>query len=164
MTTDAIRALFAYTDWANERMLAALEQLAEDDLGKGLGGSFASLRDTFAHILAAEWLWLERWQGKDPRAMPEWVAAAGLAELGERMRRTAQERQRRLARLTAEAAAAPATYRNLKGDVTWRVRVGDMLLHVANHSTYHRGQLASKLRQLGVVPPATDLLIYASEP
>ena len=67
-----------------------------------------------------------------------------------------------LAGLTEQVLKEPITYENPPG-TSWTYSVRQVLLHVVNHSTYHRGQVASMLRQLGTVPPATDLLIYVDE-
>jgi uncharacterized damage-inducible protein DinB len=52
--------------------------------------------------------------------------------------------------------------RNLAGN-TYRNTLADLIRHVVNHSTYHRGQLATQLRQLGQIPPATDFIVYRRE-
>ncbi|HVT43537.1 MAG TPA: DinB family protein [Thermoanaerobaculia bacterium] len=155
--------MFDYTDWANERMLAVLAGIDEDQLTRSLAGSFASVRETIAHIAGAEWIWLQRWKGNSPAAGPQWSREGSLAEIAEEMRRTAAERRELLAGMTESSLKEKVTYRNLSGTVSWHLRVGEMLLHVVNHSTYHRGQLASKLRELGIAPKPTDLLLYASE-
>src|SRR5262245_36713350 len=62
--------LFAYNRWANARTLEPVSNLTPEEFGRTLGGSFPSVRETMAHIYAAEWIWLERWMGRSPRGLP----------------------------------------------------------------------------------------------
>ena len=64
MDLTRIRELNDYSRWANRRTLAATAQLDSDKFTRSMGNSFSSVRDTLAHILGAEWIWLERWQGR----------------------------------------------------------------------------------------------------
>ncbi len=66
MTLDTLRELLEYNTWANRRLLDAVARLDPDQLTRVLGGSYPSVQATLTHILWAEWLWLERWQGKSP--------------------------------------------------------------------------------------------------
>ncbi len=163
MDLTTVRTFYRYSDWANERMLSAIQQLTPEQITHEFSGSFRSIRDTFAHIVVAEWLWLQRWKGDMPTALPDWAPTADIARLADQMQRTARERSERLARLSAAELEQPFRARNLKGDVTWELPLGMMLLHVANHSTYHRGQVASLIRQAGGAPTPTDLLIFATQ-
>ena len=67
-----------------------------------------------------------------------------------------------LAGLSEARLGEAVRYRTLKGD-EYENALGDLLRHVLNHSTYHRGQAATQLRQLGATPPATDLILYLRE-
>src|SRR3989441_2330273 len=61
--------LFDYNYWARDRQLEACATLTQEQFMRPLGSSFSSLRDTLAHLVGAEWLWLERWRGRSPRRM-----------------------------------------------------------------------------------------------
>ena len=65
-----LRELFAYNYWARDRQLEACAALTQEQFQRPLGNSFSSLRDTLAHLVGAEWVWLERWRGRSPRALP----------------------------------------------------------------------------------------------
>jgi len=69
MELDSIRQLYDYNRWADRRILAKAGTLASEDFIRSMGNSFSSVRDTLAHILGAEWIWLERWQGRSPKAL-----------------------------------------------------------------------------------------------
>jgi uncharacterized damage-inducible protein DinB len=148
--------LYAYNDWANERMLAAIGTLSDEQAGQPIVSSFASIRETLDHIAFAEWLWLGRFKGDDPTPRPEWQT---LDELRDVLRSVALERGAFLATLTDDAVAATIDYRSTNGD-PFSAALGDILFHCANHSTYHRGQLVTMLRQVGAVPPGTDFMPF----
>jgi uncharacterized damage-inducible protein DinB len=61
--------------------------------------------------------------------------------------------------LAEDALTTKITYVNVKGE-TWTHALWQMLRHLVNHSTYHRGQVATMLRQLGAEPAATDFLLF----
>ena len=63
--------------------------------------------------------------------------------------------------LSDDALARPVPYTLLNG-TRGEQTLGDLLTHVVNHSTYHRGQVATMLRQVGAAPPATDFLVFKS--
>jgi len=63
MTAEDIRNLFDYNAWANHRSLEAAAALTPEQFTRDLGSSFKSVRDTLAHIAAAEWIWFERFHG-----------------------------------------------------------------------------------------------------
>jgi len=70
MTPELTRQLFDYNHWANNRALEAAAQLSDDQFTKQLGSSFSSIRDTLVHICGGEWIWLERFLGNSPSAIP----------------------------------------------------------------------------------------------
>ena len=74
MTVIDVLLLFAYDEWANDRLLTAVEQLPPDQVTRQLGGSFPTVGDTMGHIVAVEWIWMQRLLGASPDAV------AGLGE------------------------------------------------------------------------------------
>src|SRR5437868_10212520 len=71
MTPEEVRILYDYNAWANHRELDAASALTPELFTKPLGSSFSSVRDTLAHICGAEWIWLERFQGRSPASLPD---------------------------------------------------------------------------------------------
>src|SRR5258708_134115 len=69
MTNQDLKTLLDYHYWARDRMLEALDPLTGEQFGRDLNSSFKSIRETAAHIYAAEWAWFERWQGRSPKAL-----------------------------------------------------------------------------------------------
>jgi uncharacterized damage-inducible protein DinB len=124
-----------------------------------VASSFASVCGTLAHLVGAEWIWLRRWQGESPTTFPDWVATAALADLRSRLSAVEQEREALLAGMADADLDRPVSYRQLSGKA-FSEPLGDLMRHVVNHSTYHRGQVATQFRQLGVKPPSTDLIVF----
>jgi uncharacterized damage-inducible protein DinB len=162
MTHADLLDLFRYNAWANARIGACLLELPQEALAQDLGGSFPTVRATFVHLVAAEWLWLERWRGVQPTAAPAWAATADLAGLLRQLREVEAGRDAFLAGLSEGDLGQACPFTLLSGKAASH-RLQDLLVHVVNHSTYHRGQLAAMLRRLGTPAPATDFLVYRAE-
>ncbi|HEX6307687.1 MAG TPA: DinB family protein [Longimicrobiales bacterium] len=159
MTTDEVKGLFAYNRWANDRVLRAAGTLSPEQFTRDLGSSYPSIAATLAHILGAEWVWLSRWNGISPTALPADWELGTLEDLGRRWQAVEAEQTRFIDALDDPRLAAPITYRNFAGD-TFRVPLATLLRHLVNHSTYHRGQVTTMLRQLGAATVATDLVLH----
>jgi uncharacterized damage-inducible protein DinB len=143
--TDHLHRQFAYDEWANQEVLAALRTNSADD---------RSLR-LMAHIVAAERLWLERLQQRPQsmRVWPEPDLALCEAEAAEMSRLWVEY-------LDSSAAAdlsQTVSYKNSKGE-PWSNTILDILTHVVMHSAYHRGQIASHMREYGQTPAYTDFI------
>ena len=158
-TPEDLAKLFAYNRWANARTLEPVAGLTPEELNRGLGGSFGSVLGTLAHVYAAEWIWLERWRGISPRGLPNEQEVPTLEMLKEKWGAVETRCRDFVASLTAARLSEVVSYVNVKGE-TWSYPLEEMLVHVVNHSSYHRGQVATMLRQLGRVPLSTDYLVF----
>ena len=157
---DVIRTLFAYNRWANVQFLDALSQLTDEEVKRDLKNSFPSALATLVHILSAEWVWMERWLGRSPTGFPEADSTLrSVAAVRARWDALWAQQKAYLDGLRDADLARPLTYRSLAGH-EYTQPMGELLLHVVNHSTYHRGQLTTMLRQLGHGAPSTDLAAY----
>lgn len=155
------RQLAAYNTWANERVYAVAGQLSTEEFTRDLKAFFRSVQGTLNHILVADLIWLGRFEG-----MP----AAGISRLDDMphaefaalaaARRATDARLRDLVEGLEDADFDRALcYRNMAGaEVT--NRRSDVLTHVFNHQTHHRGQTHGLLTQLGREAPALDLIYY----
>ncbi len=159
---ETVRLLYDYTRWADARMLEAVSRLAPEPWTKDLGSSLKSVRDTVVHIASAQWIWLSRWKGETPKGM--WTAAdyPTLAAVRDRWDPVREELAAFVAAQSEASLKAPLAYKNLKGD-PMSYPLGHLMLHAVNHSTYHRGQVTTLLRQLGAQPVSTDLVVYYAE-
>lgn len=155
-----VRRLFDYTEWANTRMTAELLAFSEEQLDRNIPSSLPTIRETLAHIFSAEWIWLRRWKGESPTVAPPWDG--GIASLVAEYGYLRSERAELLRSLTDEDLGRAISYRTIKGD-PFTQPLGELFLHVVNHSTYHRGQLTTMIRQAGGTPPGTDYIVFVRE-
>jgi len=163
MTHDELCLLVDYNYWARDRLLEAIAVLTPEQFMRPMGNSFSSIRDTIAHICDAESIWLRRWHGEQPEGFQKPDRIADLAAA--RQEWAGLERQMRdvLAAQGPEGVERRIEYKDFRGaarsDVFWQ-----MLQHVVNHGSYHRGQVTTMLRQLGAAPPKyMDLIVYYRE-
>ena len=159
MQPETIRELYLYNHWANQRMLASLAPLSAEQFTHGMRNSFGSVRDTVVHILGAEWIWLERWLGRSPKALLPADNFLSIGSIGERWAIVEQDRNRFIQTLTPAKLQESVAYINTRG-VPFTYPLWQQMAHVVNHSSYHRGQVTTLLRQLGAEPQNTDFLTY----
>lgn len=162
MDFETIREIYVYNRWANARSLQAASTISPADFTKEVGGSFASLRGTLAHMYGAEWIWLQRWRGTSPRQLPFALDFPDVETIRSRWQEVEREQKQFLDSLDPGRLSEVVSYVNLKGE-TFAYPLGRMLQHVVNHASYHRGQITTLLRQLGATPLSTDLLLYDDE-
>jgi uncharacterized damage-inducible protein DinB len=162
MTIAEAREMFGYGSWATALMFIAAEALTQEQLEALAVSSFPSIHATLAHIVGAEWIWLRRWLGDSPTSAPVWAGTPTLAELKIQLVAVEAERASFLAPLTDADLDGVLTYRGFDGKA-FSHPLGQTMKHVVNHSTYHRGQLATLLRQAGHTPPNTDFTRYLRE-
>ena len=162
ITPEDTRTLFAYDAWANRRMLEACATLSPDQFTRDLGSSFRSVRDTLAHILGAQWIWLERFRGRSPVTLPGGESYADLAALRARWTQFESELLSYVNGLSAADLERSFDYRDLKGNAHRNV-LWQTLQHLANHGSYHRGQVTTMFRQLGAKPVGTDMIGFYRE-
>ncbi len=158
----AVRELYRYNRWANRRIFEAVSQVTPEQFLKDLGGSYPSIRDTLTHVVGSEWLWLRRWKGTSPRTSFQPADFPQLAALRARWLAVEDEQSAFTESVDDELLLSPVAYVNLQGE-TWEYPLWRQMYHVVNHSSYHRGQVTTMLRQLGARPIATDFLVFHDE-
>lgn len=156
---DEIRTLYAYNRWASRLFLEAAAHLSAEELDRDLKSSFPSVRATLVHMLGAEWVWLERWLGRSPTAFPEAAELVDVPAIRARFEALWADQEAFLAGLGEADLSGPVSYRTMAGHA-FTQPLSELLRHVVNHATYHRGQLTTLLRQLGHGAPSTDLVAY----
>jgi uncharacterized damage-inducible protein DinB len=162
MNVEDFRRLYDYNSWANHRTLDACAALSEEQFTRDLGSSFRSVRDTLAHVCGVEWLWLERWHGRSHNALPPVSEFPNFAGLRRRWDEVEQNLVDYVASLTPEEIQRAIRHKTTQG-VQQEAPLWQMLQHLVNHGTYHRGQVATMLRQLGAKPISTDMVFFYRE-
>ena len=160
MNLQDLRTLLDYHYWARDRLLEAIEPLTAEQFNRDLGSSFKSVRDTVVHIYGAEWAWHARWRGTPPTAL---LSGELFPDVGAvRLAWAEHEIKMRdfLESLGEEGVARVFEYKLLSG-LTGSSPFWQMLQHVVNHASYHRGQVTTMLRQLGAQPgKSMDMIGY----
>jgi uncharacterized damage-inducible protein DinB len=169
MTKDDIQLLYEYDRWANNRVLQAVSTVSAEEFTRDLGGSFRSVRDTLVHIIGGEWGWLTIW--KEPSLSSAFVtdlwtrlgalfhpnAFPDVAAVQSRWAEVEREQVEFVNRVTNEFLRRMLPVR------TTQISLAHLMQHLANHSTYHRGQVALMMRQLAAKPLATDFAMFLME-
>ena len=158
---ERIRTLYAYSAWANARILDTAEQLTPEQFTTS-GDGFDSIRDTLVHTASAQWLWLERWRGTSPRELWDPAGFADVAALRIRWEEVEAETSEYVATLREPDLARVVSYVNFQ-DKRWAYPLWQQLLHQVNHATQHRSEAALLLTRLGYSPGWLDLLVYVDE-
>jgi uncharacterized damage-inducible protein DinB len=160
----AIRAreILKYTLWADRKVLAAVRQIEPEHLIRDAGASFGSLLGTFAHILGAEQVWLSRFVGNPLTPLPSVSDYPDLAALEAGFEELWPQMEFFLASLDDAQLQGPLRWTNSRGETHNRV-LWQAVVHMVNHSTYHRGQIVMLLRQMGYEPPSSDLIYFFPE-
>jgi uncharacterized damage-inducible protein DinB len=169
MDKQDIQLLYQYDRWANQRVLQAISVLSQEQFIRDLGGSFRSVRDTIVHILGGEWIWLTYWN----------LPSHSFAELvGLRTRRdtlfhpdffpnvnAVQSKWNEVEKMQVEFVNS-LTDELLEKLLPFRdtqIKLAHLMQHMANHSTYHRGQISLMMRQLNAEPVSTDFHVFMAE-
>ncbi|MGA3186417.1 MAG: DinB family protein [Bryobacteraceae bacterium] len=151
MTADEARLHISYSGWASRRLFDAALALPEEEQHREVGVSHKSLLGTLEHIFWGDRVWFVRTValGVKPPDEPLTVAWPKLQKGWEDW----------AAALTDQDLLRVIDYKSLNGD-EHHTPVWQIVMHVVNHATLHRGQVVSLLRQLGIAPPQTDLITY----
>lgn len=161
--SELLRDTAAYNIWANKTMAAWLENQPNSLFDAVVENSFPSLKKTVFHIYGAEFLWHRRLLGDSPKIFPSPDSVHSAAEVFAKLLESSNDLAALLADKNEDWFDANFDYKNLAGSAFSSVR-RDTLQHVFNHSTYHRGQLVTMGRQLGIPnPPSTDFIFYTRE-
>ena len=163
MTVTDLQTMIDYHYWARDRVLEALESLSPDQYARDLGSSFKSIRDTAVHVYAAEWAWHERWQGRSPTALLPGDRFADVPALRAAWRDSERAIRSFVDRLGDADVDRVIEYKLLSG-AAGSSPIGQMVQHVVNHASYHRGQITTMLRQIGAKPAKSmDMIAYFRE-
>lgn len=146
--TDICRQHLTFMTWADERAAGAVAQHMPQSL------------TTLQHIYLVEVVWFDRVSGNEEAQIAQYVAPGTIAELLAALR---EIHAKWLAwSMDTEDFEVTIPHRNQKGE-PFQMPAWQIVLHVVNHGSYHRGQVAAMLRAAGFAPPDTDLIIWYRE-
>jgi uncharacterized damage-inducible protein DinB len=154
MDSRLLRTQLEYSFRASEHTLEALRQVPEEELRRDRGNSHGGLLDTLVHIYCSDRVWASRAVGRPLTRLAEpgetWsldILQTGWQQVGRQWLEWSD---------SVQDVRAKLAYRNLSGQPL-EIELWQMVFHVVNHATYHRGQITTMLRQLGYTPVPTDL-------
>ena len=160
---DDFRSLYQYTRWADTILLEAARQLSPEDYTKEPAPGWASTRSSLVHMGGATRIWRCRLEAEPITQFPDETVFATIDDAANFLREGHDAFDRLAAALSSEQANTLFTYTDLKGN-SRTIPYWTVYRHVANHQTYHRGQVVSKLKRLGVDTPGTDFVYWAAGP
>ena len=146
------RRLFAYDFWGNREAVASLSTV---------NGSAEQPRKYFEHVIGAQRVWLSRFETPDSPSVEAWPKLSH-EECCSAIEELHKSWTGLLNKLGPEKLDQDLVYRNSKG-VEFRTPIQYVLMHLVLHSAYHRGQVASAVRQAGGKPAATDYIVYVRQ-
>ncbi len=153
-----------YHRWATEQVLKQVQELDAERQMRNLQGSFNTLYDTVAHLFQADSIWLDRLEGKLARSREEYAAPGCTYDLGDAWLQVIDRMIRVAEGLREDQWDNPVSYKFLSG-ISAENSYWQIVLHVVNHGTHHRGQVTHMMRQLGEKPVNLDLIgFYRAHP
>jgi uncharacterized damage-inducible protein DinB len=164
VTVDLVRVLYDYDAWATERVLEAAGRLTTEQLLASAGAPHGSIRDTLIHPISTLRNWLKWWSGALPADQAQRLHLAptdfpDLAAVRAIYAEVQAELRAFLARLD-EADVERVLSQSMPDGTVFRMRLWQLMLHVANHNTQHRSEAAMLLTAAGASPGDLDLIFY----
>ena len=149
-----------YNAWANQKTVEILKGVDDVALDTELKSSFPTIRKTLMHVWDAQQIWLLRLEGQPTTKWPSQDFTGDTAELYRRYLEDSKAIADFIAAKDRAFLDSHISYKNMKG-LEFTSNVEDILFHVVNHGTFHRGQIITMLRELGFTSfPSQDLIAY----
>ncbi|MEO6189169.1 MAG: DinB family protein [Saprospiraceae bacterium] len=159
---DYLQHLASFNLWANQKFCEQLINVSEDRLMKEITSSFPSIKKTVKHLLDAESAWWLRIH--EPNIVIKFGDdyTGSFMKLVQELNATSKQWVNYVSSKSEAELALAFKYKRL--DKEYESRIQDILIHLFNHGTYHRGQLVTMMRQIGIdYIPATDFIAYSRE-
>ena len=158
VSVDTLRLQLDYSAWASQRLMDAAAKLSEEELTRDFKTADKTVLDTLVHVYAADRIWLTRVLA-EPRATFVDPADRDLTLLQTEWPALQQRWKLWLRDFKDDDVLRVIEYKDTKGRA-YAQPVWQILLHVVNHGTHHRGQVSGFLRAMGQTPPPLDLMAY----
>lgn len=158
---ELLQQFASYTLWANGLLVEVVNQLPEEKQNRELNSSFNSFYKTFLHIWDAESIWWQRMKLQERITVPSGQFAGTFRDLGQNLLLQNGQWQEWIINAQEHMLIHEFIYQNSKKE-SFKQPVFQMLLHVFNHGTYHRGQVVNMLRQVEADKiPQTDFIVWS---
>ena len=149
-----------YNIWANQKLMDCIRNLSDAKINREIVSSFPSISKTLLHMLDAESIWWQRLKLSEQITRPGDTFKGNFEDLCKLSTQQSKVWEEWVAGATDTQLNHVFAYQNTKKE-QFKQPVYEMLQHLFNHGTYHRGQLVTLLRQLNVdrIPP-TDFIVF----
>jgi uncharacterized damage-inducible protein DinB len=162
MTLQEIKMLNAYNAWATNKIFEALEGLPPEETTRDMKSSHKSIHGTLTHLVGAEKIWLSRMTGTPDNAMLQTAEVPTIRDVKSMWEQTGFAAAKFLGGMTDRKLQETFTMSTSTGEKFTHV-IAQAIQHVVDHSTYHRGQVITLMRQLGHTPPNTGMIRFLRE-
>jgi uncharacterized damage-inducible protein DinB len=160
MISDQFKKLLHYNLWANQKISSVISPLSEEQMNQNFKASFPNLTKAILHIYDAECIWLQRLQGISLEQWPHESLDENFQDYGWLLEQKSQDWIHYVEPRNDAWFEMNCSFNSLGGS-SYQMRQVDVIQHVVNHSSYHRGQLVSMFRELELEEiPATDFIFY----
>jgi uncharacterized damage-inducible protein DinB len=150
MTRDDLHNLYSFMIWGDRAILEAAKTVSEEAYHRPQPISAGSVHKQLAHCMGTQWIWLERWRGRSLPARPD-DQFPTFSAIETRWPQIHRELLDFLTRQTPESLQMEVAYLDLRGQPVSQPLFQQML-HVADHASYHRGQLNTMIHHAGGTP------------
>jgi uncharacterized damage-inducible protein DinB len=154
-----LNTVYEYNFWANHRYFKVAEGLTDEQLHRIQGHSWGDIHAMFLHMVSSESIWFQRWHGTSPTAHLKKDDFPTLSSVKERWNTQEAELRAFIDGQSEESLESVIIYSNLSGE-TFHVPLWQMLMHLANHETHHRGELAAMFALMNVPHPEDEVIQY----
>lgn len=150
----------AYNLWANEALCKTVRNLTQEQWAQSIGGPFGSFEKLLTHLWDVEELWWQRLKLVEHPVAPSLSFSGDVSALCVHWLKASEQWKTWVASTTDATLQHTIEYRNSKREA-FKQPVQQILLHLFNHQSFHRGQVSHALRTLGVQPPVLDYIHWS---
>ena len=161
-TKEHLREMFEYVRWGDGLLVAASRTVPDKGYYAEQNISIGSIHKLLVHCMAAQWLWLCRWRGESPTRIESHEDYPDRDALQQRWPLVHAAMLDFLGLQSQKALARELHYRNTKGE-PHVAPLADLMLHVSDHASYHRGQINTMIKHAGGKPATVSYQVYSMQ-
>ncbi len=159
-TKEHLQHMFDFVQWGDNELLAAARMVPDEGYYREQGISIGSIHKLLVHEMAAQWIWLSRWRGENPTRLENHEDYPTRDSVLLRWPLVHSAINDFMGTQTPKSLARDVQYRNIKGEL-FSLPLGDLMQHVIDHATYHRGQINTMIKHAGGHPANVSYQLYS---
>lgn len=153
-----LQTLYEYNYWANHRYLKAAQGLSPEQFTRRQGHSWDSVQGVLVHMMSSEIMWPARWRGGSPGFLDP-ADFPTCASIIDRWAEVEKDMREFLGQQSEDSLQKKLSYTNTKGE-TFTLPLWQMMAHVPNHNTHHRGELAAMFALMSASHPEEEVVQF----